>query len=468
MDSIEINELVALGEGFTLEFKRSVSDNLGREICAFANTTGGKILIGVEDNGHIVGIKNVNKLKSRIQNIVRSIDPPLSVDIIVFEDTVLVVDVPEQRGKPFSYAGKFYIREGATSQQLNRSEIREFFFKEGAIKFDEMKNDWFDLKKDIHDDNYSTFCRRANLPIDMDKSQVLENLHLIKNGYMTNAGAWLLARDILKFNSSGNLSCALFMGTTKTRIIDRKDFNEDVYSNYQNAVNYLLNKLNTEFIIKALGREERLELPEEALREAVVNAVAHRDYRSTANVQIYIFQDRVEIVSPGGLPAGMTRELLGQKSIPRNPLLFGILYRMNAVEHVGSGIKRIRQACKDYQVNEPVFEIDDYWFTLTFARTIATPQDTGQVTPQDTPQDTPQVKKLLKELVGEMDRNELQKALGLKDRFHFREAYLIPALEAELIEMTIPDKPTSKNQKYRLTRKGREHLKQKKGEPHDR
>lgn len=466
MDSEELKDLIALGEGFTLEFKRSVSDNLGREICAFANATGGKILIGVEDNSNIIGIKNPNKLKSRIQSIVRSIDPQLSVDIVAV-NTVLVVDIPEQRGKPFSYTGKFYIREGASSQQLNRSEIRDFFFKEGAIQFDEMKNDWFDLQKDIHDDTYSAFCRRANLPIDMDKSQVLENLHLIKNGYMTNAGAWLLARDILKFNSSGNVSCALFMGTTKTRILDRKDFNEDVYSNYQNAVNYLLDKLNTEFIIKAVGRDERLELPEEALREAVVNAVAHRDYRSTANVQIYIFQDRVEIVSPGGLPAGMTRELLGKKSIPRNPLLFGMLYRMNAVEHVGSGIKRIRQACKDYQVSEPVFEIDDFWFTLSFTRTIATGQDTPQDAGQVTGQVTGQVEKLVTVITSEMTRNDLQTELHISHRDYFMEAYIKPALDLDFIEMTIPDKPTSKNQKYRLTRKGREYLKQEIGEPYD-
>ena len=92
-------------------------------------------------------------------------------------------------------------------------------------------------------------------------------------------------------------------------------------------------------------REERPELPEEAIREAVVNALAHRDYRSTANVQVYVFKDRLEIVSPGGLPAGMTEADLGIKSVPRNPLLFGMLHRMEAVEKIGSGIRRIRDLC---------------------------------------------------------------------------------------------------------------------------
>jgi len=185
---------------------------------------------------------------------------------------------------------------------------------------------------------------------------------------MTNAGAWLLTDDIRRASSSAHVSCALFFGHTKTRILDRKDFDADVYSNYQGVVTWLLSKLNAEFVIETMTREERPELPEAALREAVVNALAHRDYRSNANVQIYIFEDRVEIVSPGGLPAGMTPELLGIKSIPRNPLLFGMLYRMNAVEQVGSGIRRIREICCDYGITEPEYEISENWVTITFAR----------------------------------------------------------------------------------------------------
>ncbi len=123
----------------------------------------------------------------------------------------------------------------------------------------------------------------------------------------------------------------------------------------------MVESLNFEFL-----REKHSELS--ALREAIVNALAHRDYRSNANVQIYIFEDRLEIVSPGGLPAGMTPELLGIKSIPRNPLLFGMLYRMNAVEQVGSGVRRIREICKDYGVAKPDYEIREHWVTITFKR----------------------------------------------------------------------------------------------------
>ena len=140
---------------------------------------------------------------------------------------------------------------------------------------------------------------------------------------MTHAGAWLLARDIRRFTTAAHVSSALFMGTEKVRILDRRDFHGDVPTMVDDAVAWILTKINVEFIIKHVRREERPELPEEALREAVANAVAHRDYRSTANVQIYVFKDRIEIVSPGGLPAGMTGADLGAKSMPRNPYWSG-------------------------------------------------------------------------------------------------------------------------------------------------
>ena len=150
--------------------------------------------------------------------------------------------------------------------------------------------------------------------------------------------------------------------------LDRRDFHGDVYSMIDETMGWILSKINVEYIIQELRREERPELPEQALREAVVNALAHRDYRSTANVQIYLFADRLEIVSLGGLPAGITEAELGTRSVPRNPLLFGMLHRMDAVEHIGSGIRRIRDLCQEHGVSEPVFEATEHWVVVTFKR----------------------------------------------------------------------------------------------------
>jgi ATP-dependent DNA helicase RecG len=464
-----LDDLLALGEGFTTEFKRSGVSNLGREICAFANAMGGVILIGVTDAGEAKGVADHNRLKSEVQAIARSADPPIAVEIESVGE-VLAVTVPAQHSKPYSFGGKFFIREGASSQQMSRQEIREFFYKEGLIRFDETPCATFSLQDDLTDEAWALFRRRARIPEDMEPATALTNLHLLAmDGQMRQAGAWLLARDIRKFNSSADVACALFLGTDKVRILDRRGFHGDVYSMINEAVTYILAKINVEYIIKHVQREERPELPEEALREAVVNALAHRDYRSSANVQVYIFKDRVEIVSPGGLPAGMTEADLGVKSIPRNPLLFAMLHRMEAVENIGSGIKRIRNLCREYGVAAPKIEVTEHWFTVTFPRppeqskTVTVGQATEQVTEQATEQVTEQVTKQVVKLLsalGErtMSGQELMDAVSLQHRPTFLYSYLQPTLKEGLIEMTISDKPRSRNQRYRLTDKGRELL----------
>ncbi len=369
---------------------------------------------------------------------------------------------------------------------MSRDEIREFFYAEGLIHFDETACERFSLEDDLNDESWALFRRRAKIPADMEPQVALRNLHLITgDGRMTHAGAWLLARDIRKFNVSADVACALFMGTDKVRILDRRSFDGDVYSMIDEVVVWLLSKINIEYIIKHVKREERPELPEEALREAVVNALAHRDYRSTANVQVYLFKDRVEIVSPGGLPAGMAEEDLGVKSIPRNPLLFGMLYRMDAVEHIGSGIRRIRALCRDYGVDAPEFDVSEHWMTTTFKRPLERPGDHASLRAIEPPPDdskTTETKKLaslrrsLEELGAQAtaqataqvilfcmephSNREIMSLLGLKHWKTYQSNYLKPWLAAGWLEMTIPDRPTSPKQRYRTTDRGRALLRQ--------
>jgi ATP-dependent DNA helicase RecG len=216
-------------------------------------------------------------------------------------------------------------------------------------------------------------------------------------------------------------------------------------------------------------REERPELPEEALREAVVNALIHRDYRSTANVQVYIFKDRVEILSPGGLPAGMTEADLGIKSILRNPLLFGMLYRMNAVEHIGSGIKRIRNLCREYGVAEPRIDVSEHWFTVIFPRP-ESPEAASRMESEHDQADSQEAQagtklalsrhqvKIIYKCSNSQPIKTLMEIAGRKDRTKFRNQVLAPLLEQGLLAMTIPEKPTSSKQRYRATEKARKLL----------
>ena len=364
----ELKFLISEGEGYNLEFKETFSDSLARDVCAFANANGGKILLGVSDDRKIREIRITNKLKSQIYDMTRNFDPKFEISLEE-ANSIIIIKVPEGPNKPYSVNGKFYLRYGPNSQQLTREEIREFFQKEGLILFDEKPNYDFNLDKDFNDTAYKNFIMLVKIGPVLKRKEILDNLSLLKDSFIKNAGVLLFCKEITKFFINATITCVLYQGRDKYKILDRKEFDTDLYSNFQNTVLYLQSKLNTEFIIKGGPREERLELPEEALREALLNAIAHRSYFvSGANILVEIFSDRVEITNPGGLVKGMSKKDLGKKSLSRNNLLFGLMQRMNLVEKVGSGIRRMKKAMEDYNLRGPKFKINKNWFVIIFGR----------------------------------------------------------------------------------------------------
>jgi len=391
-DSDDMKSLISQGEGYNLEFKESFSNSIAREICAFANASGGKLLLGVSDEGGIKGITTSNAMMSRIYDVARNSDPPLKVEISRKGD-ILVVDVFEGTDKPYSVNGKFYVRDGTNSQQLKRDEIRRFFQEEGLISFDEKLNYDFDLEKDFDEVAFRKFLEMTRTSPVLEKYDILENLGLLGNDRLKNAAVLLFCKKVTTFLLNATITCVLFQGRDKYKILDRKEFEDDLYSNYHDAFVYLQSKLNTEYIIKGGPREEKLELPESALREAILNAIAHRNYFLNTNIQIYIFSDRVEIINPGGLPSGMSYADLGRKSMPRNFLLFGMMQRMGLVEKVGTGILRMNHATEEYRLERPVIEVDENWFTIIFKRPERERESfegRGKTTPQKTTQKTAQ------------------------------------------------------------------------------
>ena len=495
--SSELADLLARGEGGTVEFKRSLTKDVGRGLCAFANAGGGTVVLGVSDSGKIVGVADHNRLKSRVLSTARSADPPIEVEVESVGNVLRVV-VPPQKRKPYSFGGRFFMRDGASSRQMSNAEVEELFYAAGRLHFDRKPCPGFSIENDLDDQTWARFSRRAKIPESMDRMVALRNLGLLDGeDRMTQAGAWLLARDVRRFTTTAHVSCALFLGTEKVRILDRRDFHSDIPTMVDDAVAWILTKINVEFIIKHVRREERPELPEEALREAVANAVAHRDYRSTANVQVYVFKDRIEIVSPGGLPAGMTEADLGSKSMPRNPLLFGMLYRMDVVENIGSGIKRVRDLCREHGVAEPRIEVAEHWVTVTFPRpaaqdswgtgdTAIAERDVQEATRKDVQEAQGSVEEAqdsaaqAQDMAGragpESNGERLQdweiamlracveqpatgRELLLASGYSSRTGNFKRAIERQramnLLEHTIPDKPRSSKQRYRLTAAGR-------------
>ncbi|MDR0558231.1 MAG: winged helix-turn-helix transcriptional regulator [Treponema sp.] len=172
--------------------------------------------------------------------------------------------------------------------------------------------------------------------------------------------------DVL-FRHAG-LVCALYKGIDKVAILDAKELNGDICNNVEDAMVFLKKHLRVSYKIESLKRENILELPEDALREAVVNAACHRDYfEKGSRVMVEIFDDRVAVVSPGGVCKGITRENFGTVTITRNPAIASMFFRIDYIEQMGTGIGRMRDATRKADVAEPIFEFDGF-FKVTFKR----------------------------------------------------------------------------------------------------
>ena len=366
MNKEELLELIKTGEGYTLEFKENISSSIGKDICAFANASGGRIIVGVKDNGDEKDLNLSNSDKSKIQDIARNMNPSFKVSINQVGN-LAVVDVFEGKNKPYSVSGKFYLRIGSNSQQLNRDEIRDFFQKEGLILFDKKVNHKFDCEKDFNNKVYEDFLKRAGIKQTISKERLLINLGFLENKKLNNAGVLFFCGNVSKFFLNANITCVLFQGDSKYTILDKKVFEDDLISNYEAAISYLKNKLNTEYVIKT-EREEYLELPEDALREAILNAIAHRDYFSSSHIQVNIFKNSVEIINPASYPDHITIKDLLNGSHPKNLFLFSMMQRADLVEKVGSGIKRINDAMKNYKLDLPMIEYENIWFRIVFER----------------------------------------------------------------------------------------------------
>lgn len=302
--------------------------------------------------------------------------------------------------------------------------------------------------------------------------KILTHLNLLQNNRLTNAALLLFGKQPQRFFINSEIRCASFSGTIVEKPIPSyKVFKGTAFELVDQALEFVLNKLDYRIETRAesVSIPGRYEIPKEVIAEAIVNAIAHRDYTSNASVQAMVFRDRVEILNPGALPMGWTTEKLKQlhTSVPANPLLAEPLYLAGYIERMGTGTSDMVQKSVDSGLTEPQFIQEDDFKAILY-RPISMP-DTPQDTIQDTMQDTMQVTMQVEQLIGVMhdrhSRDDLQDKLNINNRDYFRKAYINEALKLELIEMTIPDKPNSKNQKYRLTAKGKalqEQLKKKK------
>lgn len=275
-------------------------------------------------------------------------------------------------------SGRVYKRVGSTNRQLSTAEILDLGQKLKKIKFGSQICEEATLG-DIDDERFRWFLSKTkaerNLDIDPDVPTLegLEKLNLFSDGELTNAAVLMFGKEPQIFHLQSEVRCARFKGEdTSSDFIDMKVLRSPIYEQVDKAEQFVMEHIKRSARIKPgqVERQEKWEYPLDAVREAITNAVVHRDYFSTSNTQVRIFDDRLEVWNPGTLPEGITIEDLKGKheSKPQNPLLAHLFFLIKYIEQWGTGTNRIVRLCEEYELPEPEFEDTGSSFIVTLRK----------------------------------------------------------------------------------------------------
>jgi len=360
MNKSDILSLVcAEGEGQKIEFKAKTTA-LAKEFVAFANASGGSLFLGISDDGEIAGVDDSNRLRSQIQDVANGCDPRIDVHIVSRGNVVEII-VPEGTDKPYRCKDGFFLRIGPNSQQLNRDEILNFAIKSNKVRFDEQFEPVKNIEKLLNNDRLRAFCRRKGLPEKTLPSDLLTNLGIAqkqqKHLLLTRTAVLFFYREPQRFFPEAFVTCALYADDTRSTVLDRIDATGTLEEQLEIIIRFIRRNLRVSYRIDQAGpREEVQEIPEAVFREALLNALTHRDYfADTEHIFVHMHPGRMVITSPGGLPQGLTLEELGTRSVPRNRLIADMFHRMGYVERLGSGIHRMREAMFAAHLPAPKF-----------------------------------------------------------------------------------------------------------------
>lgn len=372
MNTSELKSLIELGEGYKLEFKEKLNKEFSKEVVAFANTEGGKILIGVDDNGHIVGVKDRNKVLSSIENSIKECEPPIEFNTIIIDD-IIIVSVEKGINKPYKCPFGYFKRFGSNCLKLNHLEMSDLII-EGNFHFDSIVRNDVDFIEELDKDYWEQFLSKSGIKASQTINNTIVNLGgaILKDDkyYFNNTGLLFFSKNPSAFIPNSVIDCVLYKGNSKTHIIDRKTLSGKILDNIQDGINFFYKHLKLRYVIsdRLSNRKEVLEIPPVVIREAIVNAVTHRDYLDRSGKCMFeIFDNRIVISNFGGLVKGINQSNFGKLSKTRNTKIADILFRTEYCEKVGSGINRIYDNLMENGLKKPLFELDDH-FTITIPR----------------------------------------------------------------------------------------------------
>ncbi len=360
--------MIPKAESEAVEFKENLQERKILEtICAFLNSKGGKIYVGIKDSGEIVGIdvgkKTIEDLSNRIMKSI-SPRPNISIDVLKVDDkNVIVIDVPEGNRKPYFYNGRALKRVGKTNQYMDSYEIESLIIKRVRIHWDEVLTD-FSLE-DIDEKTLRWFVDKIGKEW-AGKEIILKKLNLIRGNKLTRAAVLLFGKNpsihfpqnyikFMKINELGEVEVM-------------EDISGNLFEMFRMTVELLKKHLPKKIVIEEFERKEKYIIPLEVVREAVLNAIIHREYSLMSFIYVKIDEKekKVEIRNPGGLPEPLKIDDLYREhmSIPRNPLIANVFKLAGYIEEWGSGTLKMTRLMIKNRLKPPEFVDEGYFFKV--------------------------------------------------------------------------------------------------------
>lgn len=403
-------------ESERIEYKSQMIEDLYREVIAIANSNGGVIYIGIDDQGNLTGIDNVDETYTRITNGIRDAIAPdvtMFVRYILQDNKVIQIEVGEGSYKPYYLKSKgmkpngVYVRHGASSVQASPDQIRKMIKESDGDNFEASRC----MEQELTFHAAETAFKQYGVEFSVEKYRALG---ITKNDVFTNLA--LLLSD----QCHHTIKVAVFKDEFCTEFRDSKEFGGSVFKQFEDVVNYLALCNKTVSTIKGLVRTDKQDYPNEVIREALLNALVHRDYSFSGSIIINVNDSKMEFISLGGLLPGLsTEDIRIGVSQPRNKKLAEVFHRLRLIESYGTGIRRIFKLYENCPV-QPSIEATTNAFRIVLPNMNATDtanEDTPATTGKSTVAITPQMKTVMDYLAkyDEMTDEDLQELLNIKN-----------------------------------------------------
>jgi ATP-dependent DNA helicase RecG len=382
VDQAELRKRVAAGEDSHFETKGVASiknglpdaGDLAKALCSFANSGGGHVIIGVEDDGTITGIGDrtaADVLQRHVSQVALGIDPPLVVDQRLHEidgHRVLAIGVSAfQAGRPFSSRRHFFVRDGNLSRDATRDELERLFASQGQVTHDEQAIEEASLDELDQAEVRELLARAVPRFREADALKYLRNAHCVEGDRLTVAGVLLFCSDPSRHVPGATISALRFDGEARrTATLANETIGGPLRSQIERAVEFVRVHVPRSSVRTDTARGATGGVPESIWIEAVTNAVSHRDYHSRTTTRIFVFDSRVEIMNPGELLNRLTVDAV-KMGMPqaRNPTLAGLLARAQQRDNAGLGVPEIFAAAADAGLPEPEIAVGGGEFRLT-------------------------------------------------------------------------------------------------------